>query len=94
MLWKGKAQMRFAHFPTINSVLSNAAELRRQSRHVFGVPMENRIAMTTRDGTSELPQSNEGCDPPQGGTLRNPPARGSAVADFKTDHHLNFIDAV
>jgi hypothetical protein len=30
MLWKGNAQMRFASFPTINSVLSNAADLRLQ----------------------------------------------------------------
>jgi hypothetical protein len=52
MLWKGTALMRFASFPTINSVLSNSAELRRQSRHVFGVPMENRTAMKTRDGAS------------------------------------------
>jgi hypothetical protein len=29
MLWKGKTFMLFAPFPTINSVLSNVAELRR-----------------------------------------------------------------
>jgi hypothetical protein len=93
MLWRGTALMRFAPFPTINSVLSNAAEHRLQSRHVFGAPMENRTAMTTREGASELPQSNEGCDPPQGGTLRTPPARGPAVAKFRADIHLNFNDA-
>jgi hypothetical protein len=49
-LWKGTALMRFAPFPTINSVLSNAAELRRQSRHVVGVRVENRPPMTRRDG--------------------------------------------
>jgi hypothetical protein len=38
MLWKGNALIRFAHFTTINSVLSNAAELRLQSRHVVGFP--------------------------------------------------------
>jgi hypothetical protein len=30
MLWKGNTLMLFAYFPTINSVLSNAAELRLQ----------------------------------------------------------------
>jgi hypothetical protein len=85
--------MRFAPFPTINSVSSNAADLRRQSRHVFGVPMENRTSMTRRDGASELPQSNEGCDPAEGGKLRTPPARGTAVAEFKTDLHLKSNDA-
>jgi hypothetical protein len=59
MLWNGTAVMRFADFPTIYSALSNAAEHRRQSRHVFGVPMETRTSMTRRDGASELPQSNE-----------------------------------
>jgi hypothetical protein len=85
--------MRFAHFPTINSVLSNAAELTWHSGLVFGVPMENRNPMTRRDGASELPQSNEGCYLPQCGTLRTPPARGPAVAEFKTDRHLKFKDA-
>jgi hypothetical protein len=55
MLWKGTALMRFAPIPTINSVLSNVAELTQQSRHVFGFPMENRTPMTTHDGESELP---------------------------------------
>jgi hypothetical protein len=32
MLWKYTALMRFAPFPTIDSVLSNAAELRLPSR--------------------------------------------------------------
>jgi hypothetical protein len=85
--------MQFAPFTTINSVLSNAGEVRRQSRHVVGVPMENRLPMKGRDGPSELPESNEGCDPPQGDTLRTPPARGPAVPDFKTDLHLNSNDA-
>jgi hypothetical protein len=39
MLWKWTAMISFALFPIINSFLSNAAELREQSRHVFGVPM-------------------------------------------------------
>jgi hypothetical protein len=82
MLWKGTALKRFTHFPTINSVLSNAAELRLQSHHVVGVPMENRHPMTRRDGASELPHSNEGCDQSQGGTPRTPKARGPAIADF------------
>jgi hypothetical protein len=38
MLWKGTALISFANFPTINSVLSNAAELRLVSRHVVGFP--------------------------------------------------------
>jgi hypothetical protein len=55
--------------------------------------MENRTPMTTSDWASELPHSNEVCNQPQGGTLRNPPARGTAVAVFKTDLHLYFNDA-
>jgi hypothetical protein len=93
ILWKRPAMMRFAPFPTINSVFSNAAEIRRQSRHEFGVPTKNRTAMTTRDGASELPQMNEWCDPLQGGTICTPPARRSAVTEFKTDLHLNPNDA-
>jgi hypothetical protein len=93
MLWKGTALMRFAPFLNINSVLSNAAELRRKSRQVFEVPVENRTAMTTRDWESELLQSNEGFDPPQGVTLRTPPVRVPAVAMFKTDLHLNISDS-
>jgi pyruvate/2-oxoglutarate/acetoin dehydrogenase E1 component len=58
MLWTETVLMRFAEFPTINSILSNAAELRRKSRHVFGVPMEDRTPMTTRRGASEFPHSN------------------------------------
>jgi hypothetical protein len=50
MLWKGNARMRFAHFPTIISVLSIAPEIRLQSQHVVGVPTENRPPMTWRDG--------------------------------------------
>jgi hypothetical protein len=85
--------MRFADFPSIYFALSNTAEHRRQSRHLFGVPMENRTTMTRCDGASELPQSNEGCDPPQKGTLRNPPVRGPAVAEIKTDLHLKSNDS-
>jgi hypothetical protein len=55
MLWKGNALMRFAHFSSTNSIRSNAAELRLQSRHVAGVPMENRPPMTRRDWASEIP---------------------------------------
>jgi hypothetical protein len=90
MLWKGNALKLFATFPTMNSVHSKAAEPRLHSCHVFMVPIGNRSAMTTRDGASELPHSNEVCDPTQGGTLRTPPARGPAVSKFKTDLHLNF----
>jgi hypothetical protein len=60
MLWAGTSLMRFAHFPTINFVLSNAAELRLQSNHVVGVPVKNRTQMTRRDLASELPNLNEG----------------------------------
>jgi hypothetical protein len=83
MLWKRTALMRFAHFPTINSVSSNAAELTRWPRNVVGVPMGNRPPMTGRDVSSELPISNEKCEQPQGGTPRTLPARGPAVAEFK-----------
>jgi hypothetical protein len=85
--------MRFASFPTINSVLSNVADLRQYSLNLVGVYMENRSPMTRRDGASELPQSNEGCDPPQGGKHCTPPPRGPGVPDFKTDLHLNSYDA-
>jgi hypothetical protein len=60
-LWTETDLMRFADFPTINSVLSKEAELRRQSRHVFGVPMQNRPTMTRRDVASEHPILNEWC---------------------------------
>jgi hypothetical protein len=90
MLWKATATIRFAPFPTINSVLSNAAELRRQSRHVFGVPMENRTPMKTTDGASELPYLNEWCEPPQVGQPRTPQARGPAVAAFKDGSPTEF----
>jgi hypothetical protein len=46
--------------PPKNSVLNNAAEIRLQSRHVVGVPMENRHPMTRRDGASVLALSNDG----------------------------------
>jgi hypothetical protein len=55
MLWTWTALMQFALFPTINSVLSNVVELRRQSRHVVGFSLENRPSMKRRDGASELP---------------------------------------
>jgi hypothetical protein len=83
MLWKGNALMWFEHFPSINSILSNAAELRLQTRHVVGVPMEKPAHMTERDVESEIPNLNEGCELPQGGTPRTPPPREPAVANFK-----------
>jgi hypothetical protein len=83
MLCKGTALMRFAHIPTINTVLSNAAVLRLQSHHVVGFPTENRPLLTTRDGASELRNLNEWWEPPQGGQPRTPQARGPAVAEFK-----------
>jgi hypothetical protein len=92
MLWKGNALIWFAQFPTINSVICNAAELRQQSRHVFGGPMENRIPMTTRDGASELPNLIEWCALPQGGQPRTPQARGPAVGEFKQDFQLKSND--
>jgi hypothetical protein len=83
MLWKWTALMRFATFPNINSDSSNAAKLSLHSHHVFGFPMENRPPMTRRDWASELPNLNEGCENPQGGTPCTPQARGPAVAEFK-----------
>jgi hypothetical protein len=83
----------FAPSPTMNSNHSNASDLRLQSRHVLGLPKENKTTMTTGDGASDPLHSNEVCDPPQGGTLRTPPARRPACAKFKTDIHLNFNDA-
>jgi hypothetical protein len=83
MLWNGTALMRFGRFPTINSVLSNATEPRRQSRHVVGVPMEKRPPRKERDIAPEHPNLNEGYEPPQGGTPRTPPARRPAVAESK-----------
>jgi hypothetical protein len=80
ILWMWTDLMRFAHFPTINSVFSNAAVLRQLSRHVVGFPMENGHPMTRREVVSELPHSNEGCDPPQGGAPLTPPARRPAAA--------------
>jgi hypothetical protein len=82
MLWKGSALMRFAPISTINSILSNAAELRLQSLHIGGVPMENRAPMARREWAYELPHSNEGCDQSQGGKTRTPTARGPAVAEI------------
>jgi hypothetical protein len=83
MLWKWNALIPFAHFFTINSFLSNDGEHRLQSSHVVWFSMENRTAMTRLEGASEFPHSNEGSDPPQGGTLLTPPATGPAVAEFK-----------
>jgi hypothetical protein len=93
VLWKGTALMSFAHFSTINSVISNAAELRWQSRLVFGVPMENRTPMTRRDVASEHPTLNEGCEQHSGCTPRTAPARVPEISEFKTDLHLNCNDA-
>jgi hypothetical protein len=93
MLWKGTTLMRCAQFSTINSVLSNATVPRPQSSHVFGVPIEKRPLMTEHDVRPEHPNLNEGCDPPQGGTLRTSPAIGPAVTAFKTDLLLNSYDA-
>jgi hypothetical protein len=84
MLWKGKALMRFAPFPTINSVLSNGFQLRLHSHNVVGIHMENRPPMTERDVAPEHPNLNERCDPANGGTLLTPPARGPAFTEFKT----------
>jgi hypothetical protein len=77
MLWTGTAVMRFADFHTINSFLSNTVVLRRQSRHIFGVPVGNRPTLTRRDVAPEHPILNEhspGCTP------RTPPARAHEVA--------------
>jgi hypothetical protein len=75
--------MQLARFPTINSILSNGAELRLQSIHVVSVPIKSRTPMTWREVASELPHSNDGGDHSQGGTPRTPTARGPAVANFK-----------
>jgi hypothetical protein len=64
ILWMWNGLMRFAHFRTIKSVLSNAAVLRQMSRNGFGVPMENGHPMSRREVASELPHSDEVCDPP------------------------------
>jgi hypothetical protein len=68
--------------PSINSVLSNAPELRLQSRHVIVFPLENRPTMTSRDGASEVPHTNEGCKPNHCGTPWKPLTRGLEVAGF------------
>jgi hypothetical protein len=83
MLLMGTALMQCAPFPKINSICSNAADLRRYSRNVVGVPMGNRPPMTRSYVASELPNSNEVCEQPQGGTPRKPPARWPAVTEFK-----------
>jgi hypothetical protein len=93
MLGKRNALMRFAPFPTINSVLSNAAELRLQSHQVVGVPKENRPLLTKRDGASELPNLNEWCEHPQDGQPRTPQSRVPAVARSKKDLQLKSNDA-
>jgi hypothetical protein len=92
ILSKWTALIWFAHFPTINSVLSNAAYLRLQSRLVVGGPIENRPPMTERDVANEHPNLNEGCVLPQGDTPRTPPAIGTAVAESVMDLHLNCND--
>jgi hypothetical protein len=86
--------MRCAHFPTVNSVLANAAEPRRQSRHVVVISLGKRRPMTEPEVASEHPNLNEGCETSQGGTPRTPPARGPAVAEAEMDLHLNCNDAV
>jgi hypothetical protein len=73
-LWKGNAQMRFATFPTINSVISNASDLRQQSHDLVVLPKENRSPMTGRDRASELPNLNECFYEHQGGQPRTPQA--------------------
>jgi hypothetical protein len=83
MLWKWTAMLRFAPFPTNNSVLSNVGELRRQSRHVVMFSVKKRPPMTRRDGASEFPHSNERCKSTQCGMPRTPTARGPSVAEFK-----------
>jgi hypothetical protein len=55
--------------------------------------MEKRHPMTESDVAPEHPNLNEECDPPQGGTLRTPPARGPAVTEFKRVLYLNPNDA-
>jgi hypothetical protein len=92
-LCMGNALMRFAPIPTINSVLSNAADLRLQSCYVVGVPMEKRSPITEPVVASEHPNLNEGCEPNQGSTLGTPPARGPAVVESKTNLNLNSNDA-
>jgi hypothetical protein len=93
MLWMGTALIRFAPLPTINSSLSNASELRLQSRHVVLVPMGNRNPMTRRDVAFVLPHLYEGCEHPQGGQPRTPQARGPAVSEFIKDLQLTTNDA-
>jgi hypothetical protein len=83
MLWKWNALMPIAPYPIKNSVLSNAGDLRRQSRNVVGFSMENRTTMTWRDGGPKFPHSNERCKLTQCGKPRTPPARGPAVAELK-----------
>jgi hypothetical protein len=60
MLCEWTALMRCEHFPTINSVLSNATVPGLQSRHVFGVPMEKRPPMTEHDVRPEHPNLTKG----------------------------------
>jgi hypothetical protein len=78
MLWKGNFLKLFAPFPTMNSVHSNAADLRLQSRQVFGLPIEKRTTIKTRDEASELLHSNDVCDPPQGLTPITPRPEGES----------------
>jgi hypothetical protein len=76
--------MRFATFPTINSIRSIAAEFRLQFRHVVVVPMENRTSMSRRDCASELLHLNAVCDQSKGGTTRTPRAEGRQSQISKT----------
>jgi hypothetical protein len=54
--------------------------------------MEKRPPMTECDVALEHLDLNKGCEPPQGGTPRTPPARGPAVAESKMDLHLSCND--
>jgi hypothetical protein len=85
--------MGFAHFPTTNSILSIAAELRMHSRHVVGVPMDNRTPMTRPDGAPELLHSKEWCDQSRvvGLARQRPESRQTLIS--KTVLQLNSNDS-
>jgi hypothetical protein len=51
--------------------------------------MENRPPITRSDWASELPNLNEGFEPPQGGMPRTLQARDPAVTELKTCLQLN-----
>jgi hypothetical protein len=85
--------MRFEHFRTINSVLSNAADLRLHSHHIFGVLMENRPPMTRRDGASEHPNRTKGANRPMVIRLSRHMTEGRQSRISKTNFQLNSNDA-